>query len=57
MPSTLIQKGKGDSTFARILTAIKEAETALQERKASSCQVNLSQEKDCRVFQHSRECL
>ncbi|KAJ6669751.1 hypothetical protein lerEdw1_000300 [Lerista edwardsae] len=38
MPSTVIQKGKSDSMFARILTAIKEAETALQESRASSCQ-------------------
>lgn len=40
IPSSLsvIQKGKDDSMFARIQIAIKEAETALQERTASRCQ-------------------
>ncbi|XP_066470903.1 gypsy retrotransposon integrase-like protein 1 isoform X2 [Tiliqua scincoides] len=40
MPSTLnvIQKGKDDSMFTRILIAIKQAETTLQKRTSSSCQ-------------------
>lgn len=44
MPTTLriTLEGANDCMLARIISAIKQAEQAVQERVASSCQVNRS---------------